>query len=86
MSMKAKKQIGKVTHFFSKIGVAVVEVSDSMKVGDTITIEGPLTNVEQKVESMQIDHVPVLSAKKGESVGMKVSGVVREGDGVFRKG
>ena len=79
-----KELIGKVTHYFSKIGVAVIELSDNLKVGDEISIEGTATNISQKVDSMQIEHKNVQKAVKGESVGLKVSDRVREGDLVFR--
>ena len=83
--MAEKVQVGSIAHYFSKIGVAVVELSAAIKDGDSISIEGPTTNISQTVESMQIEHKPVRSAAKGQSVGLKVAGVVREGDGVFRK-
>lgn len=79
-----KKLVGKVKHYFSKIGVAVIELNNALKVGDEISIEGAATNVVQKVESMQIEHKNVDHAKKGESVGMKVADKVREGDMVFK--
>ena len=65
------------------IGVAVIELSGNIKAGDTISIEGATTNIQQKVESMQIDHKPVETAGKGKSIGLKVSDRVREGDQVF---
>ncbi len=82
--MDEKELIGKVRHYFSKIGVAVIELDGQLKVGDEISIEGTATNVTQKVDSMQIEHKPVTEAKKGEAVGMKVVDKVREGDMVFR--
>ena len=82
--MSEKKLVGKVTHYFSKIGVAIIEVSSTLKVGDEISIEGTATNLTQKVDSMQIEHKNVEHAKKGESVGMKVADRVREGDMVFK--
>lgn len=82
--MVEKKLVGKVTHYFTKIGVAVVELLDTLKTGDKISIEGATTNFEQKVESMQIEHKPVEEAKKGDSIGLKVEDRVREGDLVYR--
>jgi translation elongation factor EF-1alpha len=81
--MGEKKLVGKITHYFGKIGVAVVELSGDLKTGDAVSIEGPTTNFKQGVESMQIEHKPVTTAKKGQSIGMKVSDRVREGDEVF---
>ena len=82
--MAEKELVGKVTHYFTKIGVAVVELLDTLKTGDKISIEGATTNFEQKVESMQIEHKPVEEAKKGDSIGLKVEDRVREGDLVYR--
>ena len=79
-----KKLVGKIAHYFTKIGVAVVELEDTLRVGDEISIEGATTNFTQKVESMQIEHENVEEAKKGDSVGLKVIDRVREGDQVFK--
>ena len=79
-----KKLIGKVTHYFDKIGVAVIALSDTIKEGDPISIEGSITNIQQSASSIQIDRKPVESAKKGQSVGLKIEGKAREGDKVFR--
>ncbi len=82
--MGEKKLIGKVTHYFSEIGVAVVELSADLKNGDSISIEGPGTNVKQAVESMQIDHKPVEKAGSGQAIGMKTAEKVRENEGYIR--
>jgi hypothetical protein len=79
-----KKLVGEISHFFDKILVAVVEVKSEMKTGDTILIEGPMTNLKQKVDSMQIEHEKVAAAKKGQSIGMKVAGPVRKKDLVYK--
>lgn len=79
-----KKLAGTVSHFYSKIGVGVVELSDSLSVGDKISIEGSSTNFTQKIESMQIEHNPINKAKSGDSVGLKVKDKVREGDKVYK--
>ncbi len=76
-------EIGKVTHYYPKIGVAVVELKAPLKVGDKILIRGSTTNFEQMVESMQIEHQDVQSAEAGKSVGLKVVQRVREGDIVY---
>jgi len=76
--------VGKVTHYFTKIGVAVVELQDTLKIGDEISIEGATTNLRQKVESMQIEHKPIEEAKAGDSIGLKVIDRVREGDNVYK--
>ncbi|MEM2865772.1 MAG: hypothetical protein QXM46_03960 [Candidatus Hadarchaeales archaeon] len=79
-----KKLVGKVSHYFTKIGVAVVDLSGELKVGDRISIEGPTTNLQQVVESMQIEHQNVQSAGAGQSVGLKVAQRVREKDLVYK--
>ena len=73
------KLIGKVTHFFSHINVAVIKLSDVLNVGDTIRIVGGETDFTQAVDSMEIEHEKVESAKPGDSVGMKVEQKVRDG-------
>jgi putative protease len=78
------KEIGKVTHFFSKISVAVVELTATLSVGDKIRIQGPTTDFEQTVESMQIEHQNVKTAKKGQSIGLKVDEPVKEKDTVYK--
>ncbi|MEO0160736.1 MAG: hypothetical protein ABIL39_02645 [candidate division WOR-3 bacterium] len=80
-----EKLIGRVTHYFNKIGVAVVEITDDeLNVGDTIHIKGHTTDFQQVVNSMQIEHKPIEKAKKGESIGMKVDSVVHEKDLVYK--
>ena len=78
-----EKKIGKITHYFSKIGVAVVELEDVVKVGDKIRIKGATTDFTQTVDSMQIEHEQVEEAGAGQSIGLKVADKVREGDEVF---
>jgi len=78
------EEIGKITHFFSKINVAVVELTDTLNVGDKIHIMGPTTDFEQTVDSMQIEHENVKTAKKGQSIGLKVNERVRENDTVYK--
>ena len=79
-----KKLIGKVSHYYTKIGVAVIELIDELSVGDEISIEGATTNFRQKVESMQIQHKNVEKAKAGDSIGLKVIDRVRENDSVYK--
>jgi len=78
-------EVGRITHFFSKIDVAVIELKATLSVGDTISIKGPTTDFEQKVESMQIEHENVKKAGQGQSIGLKVKQRVRETDVVYRK-
>ncbi len=81
-----KKLVGKIAHYFTKIGVGVIELSDELKVGDRISIEGATTNIQQTVDSMQIEHENVQSAGAGQSIGLKVAERVREGDLVYKLG
>lgn len=78
------KEIGKVTHYFDKIGVAIIELSSDLKVGDTVTIGGK-EEFEQEISSMQMDHKDVESAKKGDVVGVKVDKEAHEGAKVSQK-
>ena len=82
--MEEKKLVGIVDHYYTKIGVAVINLEDSLSVGDKISIEGATTNIQQTVDSMQVEHETVESAKAGDSVGMKVADRVRPGDNVFK--
>ena len=79
-----KKLIGRVTHFFTKISVAVVELSEAVKKGDKLSFEGATSNFEQKLDSMQIHNKAVEEAKPGDAIGVRVKERVREGDQVFR--
>jgi len=78
-------EVGRVTHFFTKISVAVIELTAPLAVGDTIAIKGPTTDLEQTVESMQIEHENVQRAEAGQSIGLKVAERVRERDIVYKK-
>ena len=81
--MADKKQIGTITHYFSNIGVAVIELSGKLKAGDKIAIEGAHTSFTQPVDSMEIDRKPIPEAGTGQSIGLKVSDKVRPGDKVY---
>lgn len=78
-------RIGKITHYFNKIGVAVLMVeADSVKVGDTILVGEEGTGFTQTVESMQVEHLQVNKAKAGDEVGLKVTQPTREGEAVYK--
>lgn len=79
-----KKKVGKITHYYQKIGVAIVDLEDTLSVGDQIEISGPNTNMTQNVDSMQIEHEDVQQAKKGMSIGLKVKDRVKENDVVYK--
>jgi len=81
----AEIKVGKITHYFNKIGVAIVEIEDSfIEVGDTIKIIGHDREFEQPVESIQVEHKPVNRAERGDVVGLKVSQTVKEGDEIYK--
>ncbi len=81
----ADVKIGRVTHFYDKIGVAVVELTDSLSVGDKIKFtRGGEDLFEQEVSSMQIEHERVESAKAGQIIGLKVEGDVKDAAEVYK--
>jgi putative protease len=77
-------RIGKVTHYYNRIGVAVLELSGTIEIGDTILFLGHTTEFIQRVDSIEIEHRKILSAGPGQEIAVKVYGQVRRGDGVFR--
>ncbi len=81
--MAEEREVGAVAHYYTHIGVAVIELTDTLKVGDTIHVKGATSDFTQKIESMQIEHKNVEEAKKGESIGLKVKEHAREHDKVF---
>jgi len=85
LSVMPEDKVGRITHYFGKIGVAVVELTDGeLKPGDVIHIKGHTSDITQTVESMQIEHQDVPVGARGQSVGMKVAGHVHEHDTVYK--
>jgi putative protease len=81
----ADVEIGHISHYFPKIGVAVIEVTaGSLKVGDTIRIKGHTSDFTQTVDSLQQEHLQIPEIKAGASAGLKVKEHVREGDKVYK--
>lgn len=78
------EQIGSIRHYYSKIGVAVIDLTAKIAVGDAIRVKGATTDFQQKVESMQIEHANVQNANAGQSIGLRVADKVREGDLVYK--
>ncbi len=78
-----RQLIGQVTHFYSKIGVAIIHLDSPLRVGERIAVVGSTTDLEQDVKSMQVEHQSIAEAKAGDLVGLKVKDKVREGDTVF---
>lgn len=84
MANEEGKLIGKITHYFSKIGVAVIELADNLKVGDTIRVVGGETDFNQTIDSMEMERQKINEAKKGDSVGLKIDQKVREDYKVYK--
>lgn len=82
--MAKNKPVGKVTHFYGNLNVAVIELEDDLAVGDRIKISGRGQESEQAVDSMQVEHNSVSQAGKGDAVGLKVDQKVKEGDLVYK--
>jgi translation elongation factor EF-1alpha len=81
----AQYKIGKVTHYYDKIGVAVVDLDADLSVGDKIKfIRGGEDLFEQEVKSMQVEHEKIDSAKKGDTIGLKVDDEVKESAEVYK--
>jgi putative protease len=78
------EEVGKVTHFYNKIMVAVVELNGELRKGDMIKIKGKATDFDQELESMQIEHETIDEAGAGDAVGMKVEQEVKSGDIVYK--
>jgi putative protease len=77
-------RIGEVTHFFSKISVAVITLTDTLRVGDTVHFLGRSTDFRQEVKSLQIEHEQVEEAGSGQEVAIKVERRVRQHVRVFK--
>lgn len=80
----AEFKVGKITHYYNKIGVAVVELSGSLLVGDLIKISGHGRDFQMTVNSMQIEHQQIKEANKGDTVGLKVDQEVKEDDEIYK--
>ena len=79
-----RERAGRVSHFFTNINVAVIEVEKALRHGDKVHVEGANTNFKQLVRSMQIDRKSIKLARTGSSVGMKVNHRARPGNIVYR--
>ena len=79
-----EEEIGRVMDYFARIGVAGIDLTGPLRVGDRIHIKGHTTDFEQAVESMQVEHEPVPEAKAGDKIGIRVQERCRGGDRVYR--
>lgn len=81
----AEVEIGRISHYYGKIGVAAIELDKGgLAVGDTIHIKGHTTDLTEAVDSMQIEHESVQEAAQGQAIGVRVSDHVREHDVVYK--
>lgn len=78
-----QKPIGVVTHYYGHLGVAIVKFNREVKPGESVHFKGASTDFNQTINSMQYDHKDIDKAKKGQEVGIKVDGKVREGDEAY---
>jgi len=82
---KKDKLIGKISHYYGNIGVAVIDLTGTLKVGDSIRIVGgENTDFTQEVDSMEDDHKKIKTAKSGSSIGLKIKEKAREDYKVYK--
>jgi putative protease len=79
-----EKEIGRITHYFNRLGVAVLELTEGLKVGDVVHILGHTTDFTQPVWSLEIEHRKIQAVGPGADVALEVSDRVRRGDRVYR--
>ena len=79
-----EKEIGVITHYYGNISVGIIELSDDLKVGDSIHIKGHASDFTQPVDSMQIEHETISEGKAGDLVGIKVAQKVHLHDKVYK--
>lgn len=77
-------EIGKVVHYYNHIHVAVLSLTDSLKIGDKIHIVGHATDFTERISSMEVEHHSIVWVKPGDNVAVKVNQPVHEHDIVFR--
>ncbi len=80
----AEKEIGQVTRYFSRIGVAGIKLTDTLCEGDTIHIVGHTTDFTQEVRSMELENEPITKGQPGQEIGLKVHERVRLNDRVYK--
>ncbi len=80
----SEKEVARVTHYFPRLSVAVLALTGTLSVGDRIHLYGHSTDFEQTVDSMQIEHKPVIKVGPGDDVALKMQERIREGDIVYR--
>ena len=79
-----EKEIGQVIHFFGKAMVAVIKLSDNLRVGDQVKLSYRDASFEQAVDSMEVNHQKIESARSGDEVALKVAGKAHENMKVYK--
>jgi len=79
-----EKEIGKITHYYSNISVGIIQLSDTLKIGETIHVKGHSEDFTQPVDSIQIEHTNVSEAKSGDVIGIRLTNKVHPGDKVLK--
>ncbi|MFH1202448.1 MAG: hypothetical protein V1674_06125 [Candidatus Omnitrophota bacterium] len=79
-----EQEVGSITHFYGHINVGIIELSDVLKVGDTIHIKGHSSDFNQTIDSIQIEHKDVPDAKAGDFIGIKLGQKVHPHDKVYK--
>jgi len=79
-----EKEIGKITHYYGHLSVGIIELSDNLKIGDTIHIKGHSSDFNQNIDSIQIEHQDVSEAKAKDVIGIKILQKVHPHDKVFK--
>ena len=82
--MAKKDLVGKVIHYYDKIGVAVIKLQKSLKVEDKVRFEKGDMSFEQVIESMQLEHEPISEGKKGQDIAVKVDKVIKKDVSVYK--
>jgi putative protease len=83
--MSMERKIGRITHYFRQLGVAVLQLDEGVAVGDTLHIRGHTTDFSQPVTSLEVDHRKLLAVGPGADVALKVDARVRAGDIVWKR-
>ena len=78
------KEIGRIVHYYGHLNVGIIELSDTLKVGDKIRVKGHTSDFTQVVESMQIEHANVTEGKPGNLVGIKIKDKAHPNDKVYK--
>lgn len=79
-----EQEIGKITHYYGHLNVGIIELSDNLKLGETIHIKGHSSDFTQGIDSMQIEHALVSEAGPGDAIGVKVTQKVHPHDKVYK--